>query len=171
MTVNRIYVDMDGVLADFEAKYQEVFGQPSKVDGKHPKDFFKKWKVWNENEFFKYLNLMPGANDLLDYLETTIIDDFKIQVQVLSASGGHGFHDKISNNKIEWLRKHNLWYKPNIVPSKKIKKDYADHDCVLIDDDIKNVNEFVEAGGWAIHHKDAETTIRILNEIIFERGP
>lgn len=170
MTVNRIYVDMDGVLADFERKYQEVFGESSKIEGKHPKNFNQKWKVWNENELFKYLNLMPGANILLDFLETTIIDGYKIQVQILSASGGHGMHEKIYNNKIEWLRTHNLWYKPNIVSSKRMKKDFADHDCLLIDDDINNTREFVEAGGLAIHHKDAETTIELLNNIILERG-
>ena len=53
MTIKRIYLDMDGVLCDFERKYTEVFGEPSMYGTDHPPSFHKNWEKFVQNDLFK----------------------------------------------------------------------------------------------------------------------
>ena len=46
---------------------------------------------------------------------------------------------------------------------RKEKQNYCTgEDCVLIDDRVKTIEEWKEAGGTGILHKDAETTLKKL---------
>jgi len=59
MTIKRIYLDMDGVLCDFERKYTEVFGEPSMYGTDHPPSFHKNWEKFVQNDLFSFLEYFP----------------------------------------------------------------------------------------------------------------
>ena len=71
-------------------------------------------------------------------------------------------HDAISKQKLIWLQTHGITFKPNLVPGKKYKKDYAKPDALLIDDTESIIEDFRKAGGHAIWHKDIPTTMAML---------
>jgi len=165
--IKRIYLDMDGVLCDFEKKYQDFFGCPSKDERGHTKDFYKRWKVFIENDCFQFLDWYPGAERLLEFINNEFVWPNFGQVCILSSSGGHEYHIKVKSQKLKWLQDHGLWYHPFIVGGKKLKQTYASKDMLLIDDAKENVVQFIEAGGHAILHKSAMQTIKELKEYLF----
>ena len=57
MFVKRIYLDMDGVLADFGKKYEEAFNVSHRSRGTpvYEKGFNIRWKKFVENHYFKFL--------------------------------------------------------------------------------------------------------------------
>ena len=66
--IKRIYLDMDGVLCDFEKKYTEFFGVSSKDDTGHTKDFYKRWGIFINNNLFETLDWYPGAKTMIDFI-------------------------------------------------------------------------------------------------------
>lgn len=154
--MNKIYLDMDGVLCDFEKRFVDVFGH-SANDVRGTFTDSDQWKQFVEGDHFATLDWYPGGKELLNYLRM-----FGNNIEILSSSGGHAYYDKIAEQKTRWLRNNGIDYPVNIVPGKRFKKDYADPYHLLIDDTERNIVEFIEAGGFAILHKETDYTIAML---------
>jgi hypothetical protein len=156
----KIYLDMDGVVADFEKRYTHLFGK-TPLEARNQKEFSPNWKKFIEEKNFEKLDWFPGGQDLLKYVQST-----KLPIEILSSSGGEKFHGEVTVQKINWLRKHGMNYKANIVPGRKKKKEYATPHVILIDDTEDVITDFNRAGGVGILHKDSGKTIEILKKLL-----
>lgn len=150
---------MDGVLCDFMGAYTS-FCNANEVQIAGFRDKKDKWKYWVpfiESRGFEHLGYHPGSRKLLDYLY-----EKRVPVEILSSSGGVANHDEVMDQKISWLTRAGIPFKPNIVPGRRHKKNFATSDSLLIDDTEDVIEAFIEAGGHAILHKTAEETIEQL---------
>ena len=159
---------MDGVLSDFESKYTESFGEPSKKGQDHPPSFHNNWEKFVQNDLFQHLDWFPGAKKLLHFINSECVWERYIQVMILSSSGGHGYEEKITKQKEKWLIDREIYYNPIVVPGRRYKCLYANEHSILIDDVEKNVVQFREEGGYGIVHTSAEETIEWLENYIYE---
>ena len=150
-----IYVDMDGVLSDFERRYVELFNHPpgEKRDNK----FGERWRTLVDDQHFASFDWMPDASILLYYLET-----LGVHKAILSSTGGFDDHNSISLQKLKWLTDRSIDFPAIFVPGKQYKPGYADKDSLLIDDTLSIINAFRAAGGTAVHHTNAEDTIQFV---------
>lgn len=158
--IRKIYLDMDGVLSDFERRYREIFGtDPALVRVR--KEFSENWTVFVEGHHFNSLDYFEGALELLEYLA-----DKDVEIEILSSSGGEKYHNIVEQDKILWLCEHGIPYHANIVSGRSQKKNFAEPDTLLIDDHADNIRQFVEAGGQGIYHKDIKETIAELEKLL-----
>ena len=158
--IRKIYLDLDGVITDFERRYREIFGTDPALVRAH-KQFSDHWTEFVEGHHFNSLDYHEGALELLAYLESK-----DVEIEILSSSGGEKYHDIVEQDKILWLIEHGIPYHPNIVSGRSKKKDFAEADTLLIDDTEDNVNQFVEAGGLGIYHTNVKETIAKLEELL-----
>ena len=158
--IKKIYLDMDGVLCDFEKRYFHLFDEtPSETRDK--KNFNPNWKQFVKGENFATLDWYPGGKELLSFIKK-----YPVDVEILSSSGGPQFHDEVARQKKVWLKMHNIAYKPNIVPGRKEKSKYAGKGIILIDDTPDVIEAFDAAGGIGILHKDVGKTIELLKVLL-----
>lgn len=169
-----IFVDMDGVLSDFEKRFEEKFGlTPQQVrEDRKVKRFSKFWHKFIDDEEFAKLDTFPGADKLIFEL-TALKEKFKLNIAILTSSGGFDRHLDVTNQKIEWLHSQCIDWAPIVVPGKRFKAAFANHNSFLIDDTVTNVGSFVNAGGTAFLHKKTNETIAALevwldNKVIYE---
>jgi hypothetical protein len=154
--ITKIYLDMDGVIADFDHAYIARFGiTPAEAD--RGKEFYKHFDEFIAERDFANLLMMQGAEELIAYLRT-----LSIPTEILSSTSSEKRHAPIAEQKTEWLQRHGIDFKINLVPGKRFKKDYSNPESILIDDTEQNINQWREKGGIGILHKDALTTISIL---------
>jgi len=154
-----IYCDLDGVLVNF------MKGADKAVDGTfatYNKD--ERWKKINQNKnFWLDLEWMPGSKRLYKFIE-------RYDPYVLSAFSGRD--PSSTNGKIKWLSKNTNWKKSRIKLVKRAQKqNYTKTNGepnILIDDYIKNINEWEAKGGIGIHHTDVSKTINKLKSLGFK---
>jgi hypothetical protein len=158
--IEKIYLDMDGVLTNFESRWAELFGGPPGVV-RDRKNFSDEWPQFVKKGAFKTLDWFPGGQELLKYIQSK-----KVTVEILSSSGGARFHFEVVEQKDFWLRTHGIFYKINIVPGRKFKAEYAKPNVVLIDDTKEIIDSFNAAGGIGILHKDVNITIEKLESLL-----
>jgi hypothetical protein len=151
---------MDGVIADFEKRYIELFGIAPQEAEKNKK-FDHYFEMFIANDGFANLPLMPGAMEGVDYLRKAFVP-----THILSSSSDEKRHDAVSKQKLVWLQKHAITFNPIIVPGKRLKQEYAAPDKILIDDMEVNIKQWKEKGGIGILHKDWPTTMAILHMYI-----
>jgi len=152
-----IFVDMDGVLADYDHGF----------DGKKPESIPKMWEEVGEKgvSFWVDLKLMPGAKELWNYVK-------KYDPIILSAypnpkkNGMKMVKDAIKGKRI-WLKENfgEDVAKKAIIKTRAEKSNYAKENTILIDDLIGNIIEFNEAGGKGIHHTSTAKTIEKLKKM------
>jgi hypothetical protein len=150
-----LYCDMDGVLCDFEKRFEDLTGlSPNAYRDKNGLDKF--WKVITEDgvRFWVGMDWMPDGKQLWDYIKPNVYS-------LLSAP---------SSDNSSRLGKR-LWVKNNmpgtklILASRKNKQTYSKENAILIDDMLPTIEEWNAGGGIGILHTSATSTIKQLKEL------
>lgn len=158
MNTITLYLDMDGVLADFNKEYIKY--DPQQEDRK------KFRSAVLDHHIFEKLEYMPDAKELLNHVSK--LDG--ITIEILTSMGTHESFQANSAmyQKMEWLKTKNIPYKANFVHSKGEKAAYATPTTILIDDSIGCITPFNAKGGHGILHTNSSDTIRILDTTILQ---
>lgn len=154
---------MDGVLTDFEKRYDELFGvRPSEAQARtsHFWRFFEEFIATGQ---FKTLEKHKDADKLLHFVHT-----LGVPVEILSSSGGPKHHDCVVAQKEAWLRNNGITYKANIVPGGSKKAELAHPWHILVDDTLHVIEKYRAAGGTAVHHYDINVTLNELARLHLE---
>ena len=152
MRVSKIYVDMDGVLCDFEKRYKELYGD---IKDRDRRSTFRP-NFSNFIETGQFATLEPMS----DFLTLKVfLDSIDVTKEILSSTAYEETYDTISNQKMNWLNEYGVTWKPNFVPGKRHKYKYATPDALIIDDTLSVIQDWHKAGGFAIWHNNALSTI------------
>tara|TARA_E500000318_G_scaffold51738_2_gene48408 strand:+ start:415 stop:933 length:519 start_codon:yes stop_codon:yes gene_type:complete len=155
-----IYCDMDEVLVDLLKGAEAVLGMPF-VDA----DRIERWnKIHAVKNFWENLDWMPGAERLYQFI-------IRYDAHILSAYSSQDSNSITGKRK--WLRKNAPKFRTSRIHivKREQKKNFAVTDGkpnVLIDDHLKNIQEWESAGGIGIHHKNLSKTINELRRIGFK---
>lgn len=149
----KIYCDLDGVLTDFIKGYYELTGID--ITGSF-RDDSKFWEPINRAGYNFWINLKwtKDGKKLWEYIK-------KYDPEILSAPS------KENDSKIgkhDWVKRE-LPGTHLILRSADHKIDFACNHCILIDDLVKNIENWKKAGGIAIHHTSTENTISELKKL------
>ena len=154
--ITGIYLDMDGVIADFVKRYKEMYRMEPK-EAEKKKEFDKFFNEFIVTSQFASLDLMPGAMDAITFLRK-----LNIPTQILSSTANQERYEDISNQKLIWLQRHGITFNAIFVPGKRLKQQYAAPDKIIIDDTLSVIEQWNAAGGIGIHHKNWKDTLAIL---------
>jgi 5'(3')-deoxyribonucleotidase len=155
----KIYLDLDGVMADFDKLVQKYFPNYRPKAGMWLDD--ELWKaLQSEPNFFRHLDRLPDAGDLWAYLAP-----YHHNVSILTAIP-RGRYPESSADKRIWVA-NNFGEHVNVITCFGIEKQlYAAPDAILIDDAGRNIGQWIKSGGGAgIMHYHASETIRCLKEL------
>lgn len=164
-----IYLDMDGVLADFDAALRDRGVANNETNFIHlPKDQWTASQVELDRQvrecmespnFWNHIPLMDGAKALWQYAMS-----FR-QVYVLTALPRESmFPGRIEAQKRAWIQRYFGPF-PNdqiIVCQRADKKKYATQGGVLVDDMLVNCREWEAAGGTSVAFINARDAIHQL---------
>lgn len=160
--IEKIYLDMDGVLCNFERRYFELYKElPGSMRDR--KDFNLHWDHFIETKQFETLDWYPGGKELVMFC----FEQDDIPVELLTSSGGIKNHEEVARQKRVWLDTHGLsMLKANVVAGRKRKAEYATPNTILIDDTTDVIQSFNAAGGIGILHKEIGNTLMMLQDRI-----
>lgn len=158
-----IYLDMDGVICDFEKQYVSRFGQRPKEVDRDRKEFSQNWHNFVGEQLFETLEWNKGADHILSAVDFLNKTEDSVNVEFLTSTGGQLYHKEVAEQKQKWLDEHQLKYKPNFVSGRKKKGKYASKWAVLIDDTQDCIDAFNNNGGYGIlHYGDEKETVNKL---------
>jgi hypothetical protein len=152
-----IYLDIDGVIADFDKRFTELAG----MGPREYEDSFGSEKFWDfidikhKIKFFSKMDWMPEGKKLYNFIK-------QFDHKLLSAP---------SKNDASKVGKR-IWAKENTPETQLIlspaynKKNYADKSNILIDDREKNIQQWKDAGGIGILFKSTDQVIDELKKIM-----
>ena len=171
----QIFIDMDGVIADFQKGATDFMADPrwgknyvihnyTMGHGKQSNAFWAKLahviKIDPEEavDVWADLDWMPDGKRLWDYVR-------KYNPIILSSPGTQS-REIIEAGKKKWIEKH-LKPQPKyifMVDKWEMAMGKPGLQNILIDDSKKKIDPWIEAGGIGIHHKDTASTIKELKQ-------
>jgi len=165
--IEKIFFDMDGVLADFNRGVSEMCGiEPRSQDALDldPHADETMWaKIREIEHFYDRLELMPGAKDMFDELYSRYGDRCEILTGIPRPKRGI---QNAGEDKTKWVRRLlSEDIKINIVLRAEKPQYCTGRGCILIDDLSSNIRNWEEAGGIGILHTSSEETMKVLREL------
>ena len=153
-----IFCDMDGVLTDFDKKFYELTGIPPL----QYKEYYSEQQfinIINSDIFFwKNLEPMPDAMELWEYIKVC-------KPTILTKPSGN--IELCKKQKIDWVLER-LGSDIKVVFSHN-KYKYATPESILIDNSENNINDWKNAGGIGILHKNAKGSIKKLDTYLKDK--
>jgi hypothetical protein len=149
----QLYLDCDGVLADFDAGATKILGMgPKEYQAKNGAGRF--WaKLAKHPDFYGTLPLMPGAMKLFGavrHLDPVILT-------------GLPRGNWAAQQKVRWAAEH--FPGTRIITVMAVnKREHAKEGDVLVDDMLKHAHLWQEVGGIFVHHRTVETTLDELKQ-------
>ena len=152
-----IYLDIDGVIADFDKRFTELAG----MGPREYESSFGREKFWDfiDNKigvkFWTGIEWMPEGKKLYDFVK-------QFDHKLLSAPSRN---DASKIGKRMWVKK-NTPGTQLILAAAVNKQNYADKSNILIDDREKNIQQWKDAGGIGILFKSTDQVIDELKKIM-----
>lgn len=154
----KLFIDMDGVLSDFDNYITITKGYKTKVN----------WgDRWNElpDRMFQELEKMPDADQLMNYAEM-------YSPSILTAIPKKDKVKFARVDKFKWMKKYyniDTWNIHTVYREEKQLFAVGDHYSpnILIDDNEQNIEEWIACGGAGILHSSAANSILELQKLGF----
>lgn len=157
----QIYLDLDGVFADFFTFSRYLLGFDYH---ENPKLFWE--KVSKVPRFFQTLNKMDGSQEIYE-----LVRDFKPKIlTALPILTGELI--TAPEDKRVWVHNH-ISPELEVITTKNwsYKKEYAvgDDGCpnILVDDSYRNIVDWQVNGGVGVYHTSVSGTVRELKNLLF----
>lgn len=152
--MNDIFLDSDGVMADFERGFWEQFGLQF-----HNTSAAKAWSLIRKTpDFYAKLPLMAGAEDIWHALRGK-------KVTVLTGCPSSGFDDAAAAKR-QWWEKN---FGPQVHVITCLSKDKYLHmrqpGDILIDDHVKNIDAWERANGVGFLHQNSDLTVVYISKM------
>ena len=146
--MRQLYLDCDGVLADFDSGATAILGLPPRAyEQRHGLGRF--WsRLAAAPDFYFGLPLMPDAMVLFDAVK-------HLDPVILTGLPGGNW---AAGQKVRWAAR----YFPGtriVTTLARDKRDHAKEGDVLVDDQSKHRHLWEEVGGVFIHHRNARRTL------------
>lgn len=158
----KIYLDMDGVITDWNKQFESISGGVSseEFDKEHGEGTSLQLSQNASPEFYANMEWTPDGKMLYNFLKY-------FDCEILSHANRMNSEDnRVLDGKNTWLKNNNISIPQNLVPNREDKQKFSNATSILIDDRSDNIQEFISAGGIGILHTDSETTMNKLNELI-----
>lgn len=155
-----VYLDLDGVMADFDAYFPALFG----IDHRGMADDDMWAKINAHPSYFRDMPMCPGAKMFFDRIAW-------LDPIILTACPKSNYAH-VARQKREWVREH-LSTRCHILPvmgGRNKPLFMHSRGDILIDDFERNTTAWKLEGGFAILHRDFETTRDELEKEIVRRG-
>ena len=151
MRRRQIYLDCDGVLADFDKGAEKILGLPPRVfEERHgSKEFWR--RLARHGDFFGSLEPMPDAYELFEAVKPCH------PIILTGLPQGQWAEPQ----KRRWARRHFPGV-PVITTLAALKREHCHPGDVLVDDRDKHRHLWENEGGVFIHHKAAASSIEAL---------
>lgn len=151
----RLYLDLDGVMADFDAHFPALFG----VDHRDMLDDDMWAKINGAPSYFRDMPMCPGAREFFELVR-------HLEPIVLTACPKSDYAN-VARQKREWVREH-LSKGTTVLPvmggRNKALFMHQPGD-VLVDDLDRNCTVWAEAGGAAILHRNFVVTANMIGKL------
>lgn len=153
--MTQLFLDCDGVLADFDRGAEQALGMP-------PRSFEKRYglpEFWKRlartPDFYATLPLMPDAMRLFGAVR-------HLDPIILTGCPRGGWAEA---QKERWAARH--FPGTRIITCMAVdKRRHAASGDILVDDTLRHRHLWEEAGGIFVHHRDAPTTLRELAGLV-----
>ncbi len=160
-----LYLDMDGVLCDFELQFEQLTNEPPSV--------FERKKgpiaMWSEIlkdsvSFWSTMQPMADFHIFQEYI-FQLKSNPKIKIEILTSTNADQIrldypkdaikiiHD-IELGKTLWIQKYLTGTKMNFAVSGTDKSRWATKSTILVDDLYNNVEQFIASGGEGIVYRN-----------------
>ena len=159
--MTRLYLDLDGVLADFDTYFEEIFG----VHPRKTTDAFVWSSINSHKNFFSELPLFEGGKEFFDR-----VNFIGLELAILTAAPKSNYHEA-AKQKRQWVYKHicpHVTVLPVYGGKSKPLFMHSPND-ILIDDFAVNCNNWRKAGGRAILHTDFKSSLGKLWVNLYEK--
>tara|TARA_B100000029_G_C17381571_1_gene889950 strand:- start:95 stop:610 length:516 start_codon:yes stop_codon:yes gene_type:complete len=155
----KVYCDMDGVLVDFLGGVAKEIGIKKEPDQFQIDEFLASYRG-SHKEFWSNLEWTDDGKKLWDTLKD-------LNTEILSACPNKcTFTPNVVKGKKLWCKKKLGISRGINITTRKGKLKFVGPKNILIDDYIKNVNEWKAKGGIGIHHRNARASLVELKNIL-----
>lgn len=150
-----LYLDMDGVVADFDEYAARTLGVPSSA-GIYPDEIW--YKLAENARLYRDLKPTTYASQLVYHCEQ-FCNKKNYELKFLSAVPKGNDVPWAFYDKVYWARNYFATIPVMFGPYSKDKWQHCQPSDILIDDRASNIDEWRAAGGIAIHHTNIDTTL------------
>lgn len=161
----KIYLDCDGVLADFVGGAKKALGMDIE-DYRRINGLAETWKILEETpDFYANLDRLPDADELVHkvmdiWSDNLVIHDLPI---ILTACP---WGDWAAPQKQLWKKKYYPYLEMITTDGGENKYHHCTPDDILIDDYLKYKDLWEQAGGIFLHHINTKNSLMLLEEVL-----
>ena len=157
-----LYLDMDGVVADFNEYAHRTLGVPAS-QGIYPDDVWQ--KLATNPRLYRDLVPTPYATQLVYQCER-FCKQTQYDLKFLTAVPKGNDVPWAFNDKVYWARNYFATIPVMFGPFSKDKHQHCQPGDILIDDRASNIEDWRAASGLAILHKDYADTVNQLEALL-----
>jgi 5'(3')-deoxyribonucleotidase len=149
-----IYIDMDGVVADFDTVAQRIMDAndeeraQAERTGRWPDH---KWQtILNHQHFYRNLPKMPRADDMMA-LAFRFQNDLGWRLRMLTAIPKNNDFPECFQDKIDWMMDYYPTVRVCFGPYSHDKQHHCRPGDILVDDRTSNIQQWRAKGGIGVH--------------------